>query len=284
MTSLQAEKDQRQDDSLRMENRFELVISEGLSLVHDPSVHEGKTRGMAKGLFLCHNGRLCAGESAGLGLPVWKTQHETFFPTITSMRSIGQTTVQKDFRMDRVLVWYMAGEKAPAWFRQAMEHSVNEYMKRPSLQHHLLRLRDIVFKLLALYSTMVPVAERGHCRVTYETTSQGLNVRIDVSSLKGKGQLFMLNELDGRTFNRLRVGDRVLQEAEIPAWQAVPFDAILENSSQDLGISLSPGGYEDHLNYNLFCGREVGLGLDWAGLVITGQQPVLAYQVHFHFK
>ena len=282
MHNSQPEKEHNQNESPGINDRLELMISEGLSLLHDPSVGEGKTRDMAKGLFVCYRGRLCAGESSGLGLPVLKTAHQTIFPTLASISAIGQTAIEKKYRMDRVIMWHVAGKKAPALISAAIEHMVNEYMKRPILQHCLLKLRTVIIKLFALHSVMEQRDNRGYCLVTYETAPQGLSVQVDGRSIKGQGQLIVLNEVDGRSFNRLRTGMRIWQDTEVPAWLAVPFNTVLESPSMCLGISISPGDGGHNFEYRLYCGRETALGLDWAGLAIASRQRVFDYRIDFH--
>ena len=88
----------------------------------------------------------------------------------------------------------------------------------------------------------------------------------------------MPNEVEGRSFTRLKVGDRILRDAEIPSWQGVDFGSVLESPVLDLGISLS----FDRDGCSVFCGREVSLGLDWAGFAIMSKALVVDYQVHFH--
>jgi len=282
MHNSQPEKEHNQNESPGINDRLELVISEGLSLLHDPSVGEGKTRDMAKGLFVCYRERLCAGESAGLGLPVWKTAHQTIFPTLASISAIGQTAIEKKYRMDRVIVWHVAGKKAPASISTAIELLVNEYMKRPILQHRLLKFRTIIIKLFALHSVMEQRDNRGYCSVTYKTAPQGLSVQVDGRSIKGQGQLIVLNEVDGLSFNCLMTGKQIWRDSEIPAWQAVPFNTVLESPSMCLGISIAPGENDSHFEYRLYCGRETALGLDWAGLAITSRQRVFDYRIDFH--
>jgi hypothetical protein len=131
---------------------------------------------------------------------------------------------------------------------------------------------------------MVQGVERGLCRVFYETTPQGLIVRVDGSALHGQGQLIMLNELDGLTFNRVKMGDVVWTDEEIPAWREVPFNSILESTSLGIGISLSPGWYGDLTGSQLYCGREVASGLNWAGLALMSPQQIVTYQISFHSR
>jgi hypothetical protein len=276
------------DDSRRRicfkTERCELAASGGITLVHDPAVHEGKTRGMAKGLFFSYRDELCTGESAGLGLPVWKTGRQTYFPTLASMESIGPTTLRKDFRMDRVVSWQISGKKAPAWFHRAMELLADQYMKMPSLQQRMLRIRDGFLSACPVNSFMVQGTEKGFCRVYYEVRPQGMVIQVDAGSLHGQGRMFMLNELDGTAFNRVRMADTVWTDEEIPAWREVPFETTLESTRLGIGISLSPGWYGDFTGLSLYCGRETASGLNWAGLALMSGQQFLTYQVNFHVR
>ena len=276
MKSSHTDKDKNQEAGL------ELILTKEISLIHAPWVRQGKTRDMAKGLFLSYKWRLCAGESAGFGLPVWRTAQQTYFPSLISIKSIGNTVIEEEFRMDRVLIWRIAGKKLPDWVSRTIEHLVNVYMKRPTLQIRLLKLRHIVLKSFAIESAMMPGSDQGFCRVVYEATARGLHVRVEGRSFQGKGQLIVLNEVDGQSFTRLRVGERILHDVEIPSWQAVPFGAVLESPSLDLGISLSPGRDRDIWPCRVHCGREVSLGLDWAGFAVMSKESVVDYQVHFH--
>ncbi|MGD0211495.1 MAG: hypothetical protein ABSC14_11005 [Desulfomonilia bacterium] len=94
----------------------------------------------------------------------------------------------------------------------------------------------------------------------------------------------MLNEVDGQAFDRLRIGDLVLQGDEIPAWKKVSFCSQLESPLLDAGLSLLPGTNTECSSYALFCGREVARGLDWAGIAVMNQQSRYTYQVIFHPK
>jgi len=262
--------------------RCELPASEGITLVHDPDVHEGKTRGMAKGLFLSYRNEPCTGESAGLGLPVWKTSRLTSFPKLVSMRSNGLNTLQKNFRMDRVVAWQVSGKRAPAWFHRAMELLVGRYMKSPYLQQCMLRIRDGFLSACSVESSMEQGTEQGLCRVCYDVGPQGVVIQVDASALHGQGRLIMLNELDGASFNRVRMTDLVWTDEEIPAWIEVPFETVLECTRLGIGISLSSGRYGDLTGSRLYCGREMASGLNWAGLALTSSQQFLTYQVNFH--
>jgi len=265
-----------------MRNRLEIRISPELSLLHDPCRHEGKTSGMGKGMFPAFRGVACAGESAGVGLPVLKTKARTFFPSLSSARKAGPSVIEKTFRMDRVIVWYLGKSRIPEWFGWMAEHVVEQYMKRARLQHGLLGLREAVFPLLRIRSEMATEEDRGRCLSRYEACDGGVRVSIDAASLEGRGRLIVLNECDGRRFTRVRMGERLCEGSRIPAWDETTFDAVFESPSLGIGLSLSPGEGEAADRYAVFCGREVGAGLNWAGLAIECPMPAFSYRVRFH--
>jgi hypothetical protein len=274
------DKDRMPIEAVKMKDRYELKLSDDISLIHDVSVHCGKTTDMAKGLFLCCKGRLCAGESAGFGLPVWKTRHRTIFPTLFSAKVISETAIEKVFLMNRVLVWHIAGRKTPAWFSHLVEKLVCGFMKMPAIQHRLLKLRTFVMSCLDIRSSMVPGPYKGLCRVVYEATPKGFMVKIDGRSIMGKGRLLMLNEVDGGTFDQQRTNDHSLQDLEIPAWKKISFNTLLASTVLNVGFSLTPGMTEDCSSFHVFCGREVAPGLNWAGLAITNPHHTFTYMVN----
>jgi hypothetical protein len=276
------DKDRMPIEAVNMKDSIKLKLSDDISLIHDVSVNCGKTTDMAKGLFLCCKGRLCAGESAGMGLPVLKTTYRTIFPTLFSARVISETAMEKVFQMDRILVWHIAGRKTPAWFSQFVEKLVGVFMKMPPIQHPLLKLRTIVMSCLNIQSSMVPGPDRGRCRVVYETTPKGLIVKVDGRSIIGQGRLLMLNEVDGSTFDKLETNDHSLHYSEIPAWKKVSFNTLLTSTVLNAGFSLTPGATEDCSSFQVFCGREVALGLNWAGLAITNTNHRFMYIVNIH--
>jgi hypothetical protein len=269
-------------DPVHMNDRIELRLSDDISLIHDVSVHCGKTTDMAKGLFLSCKGKLCAGESSGIGLPVWKTGHRTIFPTLCSVNVISESAMEKVFRMDRTLVWHIAGRKTPEWFSLLVERLVEGFMKMPAIQHRLLKLRTAIMSCLAVRCSMVPGPERGLCHAVYEATSNGFMVKIDGGSITGQGRLVVLNEVDGCIFDRLIIQDHSLHDSEIPAWKKVSFNTIVASTVLHVGYSLAPCVREDCSSFHVFGGREVALGLNWAGLAITNPQRTFHYKVDIH--
>jgi hypothetical protein len=259
----------------------QLPVFDQLILTHDPSQDAGKTAGMAKGLFLNYQDELYAGESAGFGLPVWKTSRQTFFPTLVSARWLERNVFEKVFRLDRVVCWQLLGIQLPGIISIALEKLTRAYMQRPGQQHFLLRVRNALFGALQMKSSMMCDTNQGNCRVTYEAESDKLLITVDGSSLRGDGELILLNEVSGKPFCRLRIGTIVQEDKNIPAWQSLPFAAILENPSAGIGFTISPDDPLAHAHWHLAGGREIGRDLNWAGLELTVNRRTFSYEVIF---
>jgi hypothetical protein len=261
-----------------------LSLSDTLSLIHAPSIGEGKTTAMAKGLFLCEQDMIYAGESAGFGLPVWKTRQHTVFPSLVSARWFNLKTIEKVYRLDLVVTWQIFGIDAPRVFPAAMESITEIYMKQPGRQQFLLNVRGALFALFHIRSTMVPGYSHGECRVLYTTDAQRLFVTVDGQTLQGQGELILLNEAAGLPFNRLRIGPHIQEGNNIPAWQTCPFESVFENPARNLGFSVSLPEKEESSHWRLAGGREVTRGLNWAGLALTTDQLLFSYGINFCFS
>ena len=257
-----------------------MQVSERLALIHDPSQEEGKTVGMAKGLFLCFANEVYAGESAGFGLPVWKTARLTFFPSLVSARWVERNVFEKVYRLDRVVCWELLGIRIPLIFSALLERLTRIYMRQPGHQQFLLKLRNTLLILLRMESVMGQGSSQGECRVLYETGHRKLVVTVDGRSLRGGGELILLNEVAGLPFSRLRVGRLIQEGNNIPAWRSCPFSAVLENPSAGIGFSVSPLCRTIPPNWRLAGGREVGRGLNWAGLALSTGEQFFSYKVN----
>lgn len=256
-----------------------LQVSDQFALVHDPSRGEGKTVGMAKGLFLCFDDEVYAGESAGFGLPVWKTARLTFFPSLAAARWLGRNVFEKVYRLDRVVCWKLFGLRTPWIFSAVLERLTRLYMQQPGHQHLLLKVRDTLLMLLRMESVMRQGSNQGECRVSYEAGPRKLVVSVDGRSLQGSGELILLNEVAGLPFSRLRIGRLILDGNDIPAWRPCPFSAVLENPAAGIGFSISPGCRPFPRTWRLAGGREVGRGLNWAGLELSAEPRFFSYEV-----
>jgi hypothetical protein len=259
----------------------ELPLSDRLSLIHDPFRGEGKTVGMAKGLFLCYRDEVYAGESAGFGLPVWKTGRQTFFPTLATARRLDRIVFEKVYRLDRVVRWHLLGIRTPRIFSTGLEKITRGYMRQPGRQQFLLKVRNALFALLRMQSSMVPGDSQGECRVVYEAEQDKVIVTVDGRSLRGIGELILLNEVTGSPFSRLRIGSSILEGENIPAWRPCPFSSILENPAAGIGFSITSAKRQMPLHGDLAGGREVGQGLNWAGLELTPDLRQFSYGITF---
>lgn len=259
-----------------------LNLGHDLQLVDDPAVGEGKTALMAKGLFLCHRGKRLAGESAGFGLPVFKTAGQTFFPSRGAARRIRPDSMEKVFVLNLVLVWRIFGQRVPEPINAINEKLVSRYMRRPGLQRPLLIGKNLLRLFLRTSSAMRPGPTAGICRVTYETTAGILTVRVEGTSFCQPGRFILLNEVEGVPFSRLRVGNRVKQGAGIPGWHKVPLGTVVENPSTGVGFSVASAESGSSGNFDLAGGREVASDLNWAGLAVLSDRSSFCYRVCFH--
>lgn len=261
-----------------------LPLSDTISLIHAPAIGAGKTTGMAKGLFFCDQDEIYAGESAGFGVPVWKTGQHTVFPSLVAANRLHPNAIETVYRLDLVVTWRMCGIAAPRLFSAAMERIADMYMQQPGQQQRLLTVRRAVFALFHIRSSMVPGRSHGECRVLYRAEAQRLHVTVDGQALQGQGQLILLNEAAGHPFNRLRIGPHILEGQDFPAWLTCPFDTVIENPTRRLGFSVSRPAEESSSHWQLAGGREVTRGLNWAGLALTTSQRLFSYGIDFCFS
>ncbi len=258
-----------------------LPLSDTLSLIHAPAIAEGKTALMAKGLFLCEQDQIHAGESAGFGLPVWKTGQHAVFPSLLSVRMLTPHVIEKVYRLDRVAMWRICGMNMPRIFRAAMEKITAIYMRLPARQQSLLSIRDALCALFRIRSAMLPSRSHGRCRVLYAVAAKQLKVTVDGRKLRGRGELILLNEASGAPFTRLYFGRRILEGRDIPAWQPCPFETVFVNPATGLGFALIVPPHAEPARSRLACGREIARGLNWAGLALTTSQRRFSYGVSF---
>jgi hypothetical protein len=248
--------------------------------VHDPGAGEGKTALMGKGLFLCVRERVCAGGSAGFGAPVFRTGLKTFFPSLVSLNRTGERSGEMVFALDRALFWYAGGKKAPACLTRISELLVEVFMRHTAIQAPLLKIHDRILSFCAAEGRILPVLGAGFCRMGFHLCGQDIHFCMR-GSFKTTGRLIALNEADGELFDLLRTRAGMRRDSSIPAWEEADFDAELRSSRLGLGLSLSPEG-PDTRNYRLYCGREVGRGLNWAGFALAHEQPYLSYRIGIH--
>jgi hypothetical protein len=275
-----------------------LPLLENLFLIQSSSAGEGKTRKMAKGLILCHQDDVFAGESAGFGLPVLKTDHQTIFPSLFSSELRKPGIIEAVYHLNLINTWKILGISAPPSFSAFMEKIVSFYMNRPGFQSSGLKIRNTIFQLLQIRSTMKPGKSFGYCRVFYQTDALRLKIHVNGDSLRQRGQLILLNEVPGIGFSRLilhRLTRRLTQLTDLTEsarntldgndflpWQTCSIDTAVENPDLHIGFFLSLPDNPAPQSFQIAAGREVCRDLNWAGLSLATDQAVFNYHVNFY--
>jgi hypothetical protein len=253
---------------------------------------------MAKGLILCHQDVVFAGESAGFGLPVLKTDHQTIFPSRFSFELRKPGIFEAVYHLNLINTWTISGISAPPSFSAFMEKIVSFYMNRPGFQSSGLKIRNAIFQLLQIRSTMKPGKSFGYCRVLYQTDTLRLKIRVNCDSLSQRGQLILLNEVPGIGFSRLITQRLTLQLTQLTdltesvrntldgndflPWQTCSIDSAVENPDLHIGFYLSLPDKPFPPNFQIAAGREVGRDLNWAGLSLATDQAIFNYHVNFY--
>lgn len=259
-----------------------LSISENLFLIHVSSAGEGKTKGMAKGLALCHQKDVFAGECSGFGLPVMKTDNLTIFPSLFSSKLLKPGTFEVVYHLNLIDTWRISGVAAPLNFRVFMEKIVGFYMKRPEIQQCGLKIRNAIFTLFQIRNTMKPGKSFGYCRVLYQAMAHRLKISINWQPLVHQGELILLNEVPGIEFSRMKSHTDIRDNADFLPWQPCTIETAIENPALKIGFYLSFPGDHRSQYFQIAAGKEVCRNLNWAGLSITTTQAVFTYHVNFY--
>lgn len=259
-----------------------LSLSQGLYLTFAPFTRgPGKTADMAKGPFIGLSNTVYAGESSGFGVPVLKTPGRTFFPQIADFKRIAPDAMEVVYRLNLFLGWRMMGWEGPSVFNDLAEILASLYMKHPEHQQRLLGLRNRLFRVLRIRTYMRPGITRGFCRVVYGVGGGRLAIGVDGRELNPNSRLILLNEAEGSAFSRLRDQGRSYEGENVPAWAPCSLDAVVENPADGIGFSLSAPPGQSASQWKVNGGREVGRGLNWAGLALTPGRRRFSYWVAF---
>lgn len=257
-------------------------ISENLFFKRSDSPGEGKTKGMAKGLILCDHNNEFAGECAGFGLPVFKTDNRTIFPSLCSSTINQSGIIENVYLLNLIDTWTISGHEAPPYFSVFMEKMVRFYMKIPQIQQPGLKLKQLFFKRFRIRSRMKAGKHIGYCRIFYQTGDHRLTVRINGSALPHQGQLILLNEVPGSVFSTMTSEGKKKRGDDFLPWQTCTLDTAIENPDRHMGFSLSFPVNDQPKEFQIAAGREVGRDLDWSGLSITTGERVFTYHVNFY--
>ena len=261
-----------------------LPISKNLYLTHSSSEGEGKTKGMAKGLTLCYQKNVFAGECAGFGLPVIKADDLTIFPSLFSSHVLKPGTVETVYHLNLMDAWQISGIEAPTFLNVFMEKMVSFYMKQPEFQQTGLNIRNAVFKFFQIRSAMKPQKSFGYCRVLYQVEDHRLKISVNGQSLQHHDELILLNEVPGIEFSRMKSNRDIREGNNFLPWQPCTIDTAIENPALHIGFHLSfPDGHRLQ-GVQIAAGKEVGRDLNWAGLSITTELADLTYHVNLYSK
>ncbi|MDA3834197.1 MAG: hypothetical protein PF495_12470 [Spirochaetales bacterium] len=258
-----------------------LPISEYLYLMHSSSAGEGKTKGMAKGLTLFHQNDVFAGECAGFGLPVIKTDNLTIFPSLFSSRVLKPGTVETVYHLNLMDAWQISGIPAPTFLNVFMGKIVSFYMKRPKFQQTGLKIRNAIFTFLQIRSAMKPGKSFGYCRVLYQIEDHRLKISVNGQSLQHHDELILLNEVPGIGFSRMKSNRDIREGNNFLPWQPCTIDTAIENPALHIGFHLSFPDVHSVQCVQIAAGKEVGRNLNWDGLSITTKLANLTYHVNF---
>ena len=259
-----------------------LPLSDNLFLIPSSSPGEGKTKGMAKGLVLCCRNAAFTGESAGFGLPVLKTEDQTIFPSLFSTKLHASGIMETVYHLNRINTWRILGVAAPPFFSDFAEKLVGFYMNRPGFQQPGLKIRNGLFKIFHIHSTMTPGRSFGYCRVLYQTGDHRLTIKVNGEGLRHPGQLILLNEVPGTGFSRMRTGRDIRDGRDFLPWQTCTIETAIENPDLHIGFCLSLPENSGSSGFQMAAGREVGRDLNWAGLSLATDRTAFMYHVNFY--
>jgi hypothetical protein len=265
-----------------------LPLSNNLFLIQSSMAGEGKTKGMAKGLILCHQDDILAGESAGFGLPVLKTDSQTIFPSLFSSKMHTPGIIETVYHLNLINTWQILGVAAPSSFAAFMEKLVGFYMSRPEFQQSGLKIRNAIFAFFQIRSTMMSGKSFGYCRVLYQADNLQLKINVNGESLQQRGQLIILNEVPGTGFSRMitwtKSGRNVRDGKNFLPWQTCTLETAIENPRSHIGFYLSFPNNLSPSCVQIAAGREVSRDLNWAGLSLATDQAVFSYHVNFNVQ
>ena len=155
------------------------------------------------------------------------------------------------------------------------------FMKHTIFQAPLLRLRDRVLGLMSLEGRMLPVRGLGSLKVSFFCRGSKVYIRANGDGICRRGRLIMLNEVEGEPFDQVTAGGVRLEGPRIPAWMESGFNTEIRSPRLGLGFSLFPGG-PGMERARVFFGREVAMGLNWAGLALSIEHASPLYGVSIH--
>jgi len=205
---------------------------------------------------------------------VLKTDNLTIFPSLFSSKLLKPGTFEAVYHLNLIDTWQILGVAAPLFFRTFMEKIVCFYMKRPEFQQIGLKIRNALFTLFHIRSTMKPDKSFGYCRVLYQAEAHRLKISINGQSLRHLVELILLNEVPGVGFSRMKSGRNIREGNNFLPWQPCSIETAIENPALHIEFFISFPGDHNLQYFQIAAGKEVGRDLNWAGLSMTTEQTV----------
>jgi hypothetical protein len=233
------------------------------------------TAGLQKGLLLLDEGRELAGEGVGFGVPVLKRGMRAVFAggaKIDESRDVdGSNAITLAFRMDRVERLGSSRRASPLLVPLDLlrEMFALLYRRAAFLRRGLLAGSNGVRWVLRVRTRFEPVPLVACVPVTFTLHADGrVAVRADLSALPSSvTEVVMMNELDGRVFDRYVEGGGASSEGRrIGAWDLVgSATAAFVSDAHHVGFAVDRDP-DPAAPARLFRGREIAHGrLGWAG-------------------
>lgn len=226
--------------------------------------------GVVRGLGLSVAGIDLSGEGMGIGGVVLRVSDVTFFP-LSHVDELGESYASRTLKLNGLSRRYLGPIDVTELHRELREFMTPLYL-RGVRSRAIFRLLMMARSLL-LRTKYVPSLTRDVCKVTYRFDGELLS--IEVKRQERTGRLIVANELSGRLFDRMLLGD---ESVELGPWSRC-YSRTPSLASRKLGLTLRfhlPEGIEAYV------GREVMLPrLDWAGvdLVLRDGEREIRYAV-----
>lgn len=246
-------------------------------LMSDKFKGTGASQGLDRGLLVYDGDELIVGEGLGMGACALQSGGFTFFTSIISIDDSTAHSITVSSDIDIKLVWKLLGIKSLIFTRIIESVCNNFYKKQEKRQDTLLNLAEILKKIFNAKSSFVKIPSQGNIKINYKicedeaiSASENCEIAVDLfcETIKSGFRLFVMNELEGRLFNRGLIDGAISPPPS--GWQQIDGQRCeLYSPDRKLAFSMtenkSPGNIPGNISSKLFWGREVCGDCNWAG-------------------
>jgi len=224
---------------------------------------------LQKGLVLVYNGSELIEEGAGFGVPITKYSDRTFFSRTATVyvkeQNENSVIITKVFLLDAISKKQVRGsdinDSLYSIFHKMFEKSYLHLGNMRSVFDLIMRLR----KTIGIETQFSKVSPKGKVTVSYHCFSDQIKVYADFSEVDRAGckEILILNEQGATFFRKYSIGNEVLCDKRIGAWNKVVAEKA-EFSDIRNRISFSMEKREGAI---LYCGWEqIKDRFSWAGM------------------